>query len=141
MRRSLIINARHQLHWHHRLVSDAFTAMLWGGWLWLWRPVMGTFNWLSGVGANFHPTLMKLLGGIINLEGSAVMLAGTSGTLLLWRLLPSRTAHSEEAHDLGDYARHFQLPEQEVMDGRASSICVVHHDEHGRIIRIDSQPG
>lgn len=49
-------------------------------------------------------------------------------------------AGNEEAHVLSDYARHFQLPEQEVMDGRASSICVVHHDEHGRIIRIDSQP-
>lgn len=139
MRSSLIINARHQLHWHHRLFSDASTAMLWGGWLWLWRPMMGTFNWLSGIGTSFHPALMKLLGGAINLEGSVVMLAGTSGTLLLWNLLPSRKAPTRDVHVLRDYARHFQLPEQEVLNGRASSICVVHHDEHGRIIRIDSQ--
>lgn len=136
---SLIINARHQLRWHQRLFSDASTAMLWGAWLWLWRPVVGTFNWLWSLGASFHPALLKLLGGAINFEGSVVMLAGTSGTLLLWNMLPSRKAQAREVHVLRDYARHFQLSEQDVLKGRASSICVVHHDEQGRIIRIDHQ--
>lgn len=137
MHDSLIIDARHQLRWHHRLFSDASTVMLWGSWLWLWRPVTGTLHWLSTVGTNTHPLLLKLLAGAASIESSVIMLAGTSGTLLLWRLLPSLKARPGPAHALQDYASHFQLPEETIAQGRTSSVCVVHHDEQGRIIRID----
>ncbi|MDU5864724.1 MAG: poly-beta-1,6-N-acetyl-D-glucosamine biosynthesis protein PgaD, partial [Acinetobacter sp.] len=35
---SLIIDLRRQLPWHKRYVSTTSTAMMWGGWLLLWRP-------------------------------------------------------------------------------------------------------
>ena len=138
---SLIINARQHLRWHERLFSDASTAMLWGVWLWLWRPVLSTVNWLAAVGASFQPTLTKLLanGSPLNIEGGVVALVGTSGTLLLWNLLPARKAGSPQVHTLRDYASHFQLPEQDILQGRASSVCVVHHDEQGRIVRIEQR--
>lgn len=138
---SLIINARHQMRWHQRLCSDASTAMLWGFWFWLWRPLLGVFAWVGNLGASFHPTLMKLLanGSPLNLEGSMMALVGTSGTLLLWNLLPARKAETPKVMTLRDYAAHFELPELEIINGRASSVCVVHHDEEGRIIRVDSR--
>lgn len=142
---TLIINARHQMRWYQRLFSDASTAMLWGFWLWMWRPVLSIFSWLSSFGATFQPTLLKLAStnGIgmspINFEGGVVALVGTSGTLLLWNLLPARKATTPEVQTLRDYARHFELPEQEIISGRATSVCVVHHDENGRIIRIESR--
>ncbi|HEX6592911.1 MAG TPA: poly-beta-1,6-N-acetyl-D-glucosamine biosynthesis protein PgaD [Moraxellaceae bacterium] len=138
---SLIINARQHLRWHERLFSDASTAMLWGVWLWLWRPVLSTVNWLAALGASFQPTLMKLLanGSPLNIEGGVVALVGTSGTLLLWNLLPARKAEAPQVHTLRDYAGHFQLPEQDILAGRASSVCVVHHDEQGRIVRIEQR--
>ena len=35
---SLIIDVRHQLPWHKRYFSTTTTAMMWAGWLLLWRP-------------------------------------------------------------------------------------------------------
>lgn len=142
MSKSLIINARHHLRWHQRFFSDASTAMLWGGWLWMWRPLLNIFSWLSTRGAGFHHLLIKLLanGSPVSIGGSMMALVGTSGTLLLWNLLPAQKAcASPQANTLRDYALHFELPEQEIITGRATSVCVVHHDEAGRIIRIEAK--
>lgn len=141
MNDSLIINARRHLRWHQRLFSDASTAMLWGVWLWLWRPLLSFVAWLGGVGASVQPTLTKFIasGTPVTLEGSVVALVGTSGTLLLWNLLPASRSESARTHTLRDYAAHFELPEQQILSGRAASVCVVHHDEHGRITRIDTR--
>ena len=38
---------------------------------------------------------------------------------------------------LTDYVAHFSLPVQEVEQGRQSKVSTVHHNEQGRIIRID----
>jgi poly-beta-1,6-N-acetyl-D-glucosamine biosynthesis protein PgaD len=38
---------------------------------------------------------------------------------------------------VGDYARHFELPEGELLAGRDAAVCVVHHDERGRIVRVE----
>lgn len=139
---SLIIDARHRLRWHQRLMSDASTAMLWGGWLWLWRPLLSAANWLGSVGStvgNLHPLLAGLLGAsaAINVEGPLLTLAGTSGTLLLWKMLPARKPTAPAPRELQDYARHFQLPPATIEAGRRTSVCVVHHDAQGRIVRID----
>jgi|GEM_PF-1382380 len=138
----LIINARHHLNAYQRFFSDASTAMLWGGWLWMWRPLLNIFNWIGNLGATFQPTLLKLLanGTPMNIEGSVMALVGTSGTLLLWNMLPAQKARtSPQARLLRDYAAHFELPEQEILAGRDSRVCVIHHDDSGRIIRIESQ--
>jgi poly-beta-1,6-N-acetyl-D-glucosamine biosynthesis protein PgaD len=36
-----------------------------------------------------------------------------------------------------DYARYFDLPEHEIEQGRSQKITVVHHDELGKIIRVE----
>lgn len=138
---SLIINARHQMPWHQRLFSDASTAMLWGFWLWMWRPLLSIFTWLGSLGASFQPTFMKLLanGSPVNLEGSVMALVGTSSTLLLWNMLPASKTAARNTHTLRDYAAHFELPEQDILAGRDTSVCVVHHDDSGRIIRIEKK--
>ena len=38
---------------------------------------------------------------------------------------------------LSDYARYFELPEQEIHTGRLQKITTIHHDENGKIIRVD----
>jgi poly-beta-1,6-N-acetyl-D-glucosamine biosynthesis protein PgaD len=143
MNNSLIINARRHLPWQKRFFSDASTAMLWGGWLWMCRPVLSMLSWIGGLGAGLQPTVLKLLGNgapAMNLEGSVMALVGTSGTLLLWNLLPAHKAHTlAQAHTLRDYASHFNLPEQQIVAGRATSICVVHHDEAGHITSIETK--
>jgi poly-beta-1,6-N-acetyl-D-glucosamine biosynthesis protein PgaD len=138
---SLIIDARHRLRWHQRLVSDASTALMWAVWLWLWSPALRSFAWLSDLGIRSYPAVMKLLasGQAFGLEGYVVALFGTSGTLLVWNRLPASKVRAPEVQSLRDYARHFEVPEHELQASRCASICVVHHDESGRIVRLESR--
>ena len=44
---NLIIDLRRQLPWHKRYVSTTTTAMMWAGWLLLWRPFCWFGCWSS----------------------------------------------------------------------------------------------
>lgn len=136
---SLIINARQHLRWHQRLLSDSSTAIMWGGWLYLWRPIITTVGALT---TSVQPFVSKLMGGAspVSLELSVVALVGSSGTLLLWNhLLPARKAKAaQQANTLRDYANHFQLPEQKILEGRGAAICTVYHDANGQIVGLEA---
>jgi len=139
---NLIINCRHHLRWHQRLLSNASTAAAWARWLYLWRPIVNGATWLSSWGASYQQLLTKVLGtsgSSGSLENSLVALLGTSGTLLLWSRLPARKPTSTPHHQetLESYANHFDMAEQQILAGRAASVCVVHHDAHGKIIGIE----
>lgn len=137
---SIIINARHRLAWHRRLFSDASTAMLWGGWLWLWSPVLKSLGWLTDVGARSFPALVSHLasGPAGDLQHSVVALVGASGTLLVWKQLPAHTARASiPAPSTRELARHFRLPEHQLQAGRQASVCVVHHDDAGHIVGVE----
>lgn len=138
---SLIIDARSQLRWHRRFFSDASTAMLWGGWFLLWRPVVSGLAWLAGARVGLSPALLKLVaaGSPVSVEASAVALVSTSGSLLVWNMLTNRAPETSTPRLLSDYARHFNLSEDEIERGRAGQVCIVHHDEHGHITRIESR--
>ena len=138
---NLIINCRHHLRWHQRLLSNASTAAAWAGWLYLWRPIVNGAGWLTSWSSSYQPLAAKILASSTpsSLEHSALALIGTSGTLLLWSRLPARkpttTLHHQET--LQSYASHFGMAEQQILAGRAASVCVVHHDAHGKIIGIE----
>lgn len=135
MSNSLIINIRQQLDWHQRFFSDSSTALAWAMWLYLWRPLVV----ITGVHAvNSHPTLFHfatnispaMFGSII-----AVVIFGAVG-LLLWARLPSRRIKPMAHKTLTDYARYFDLPKQDIMEGREANVCTVYHDAQGKIVAI-----
>ena len=132
----LIINIRKQLNWRQRFFSDSSTALMWGMWLYLWRPIVV----ISSVHVVTHPIVHVVtkispstMGYII-----ATVICGAAG-LLLWTLLPARRVKPIAHKTLTDYARHFHLPKQEIIAGREANICTVYHDEHGKIIGITPQ--
>ena len=135
----LIIDARHRLRWHQRLVSDASTALLWSGWLYLWMPLLKAYSSLADLGVRLTPPLANVLalGAERDLRQSVVALIGASGTLIVWNRLPGPRVCAAPALSVRDYARHFQLSEHELRAGREAAVCVVHHDEHGRIVRLE----
>ncbi|BDG05550.1 poly-beta-1,6-N-acetyl-D-glucosamine biosynthesis protein PgaD [Anaeromyxobacter oryzae] len=137
----LIINARHRLAWHQRLVSDASTAMMWGGWLWLWSPILNSSSWLADLGARSFPVVNSLMlataAGGGGFRRSLFALVGTSGTLMVWNRLPARRPRAGEALSVREYARQFQLPVHELQAGRRAAVCVVHHDASGRIVQVE----
>jgi poly-beta-1,6-N-acetyl-D-glucosamine biosynthesis protein PgaD len=141
MSASHIIDARHQLRWYQRLLSDVSTALLWSGWLWLWAPLVSAYGSLLHLGGRLTPLLAKLAPlGSEGLLGQSVMaLVGTSGTLIVWNRLPGPRADAAPALAVRDYARHFELPEHELREARKSAVCVVHHDAEGRIVRLESR--
>jgi poly-beta-1,6-N-acetyl-D-glucosamine biosynthesis protein PgaD len=138
---SLIINVRKQLHWQRRLFSDASTAALWGFWLWLCRPVIGALSWLVGLGAGVQHSLVQVMAqnAPVSLERTALALCSTSGTLLLWNLFTVRRSAPTQSPPLPDYGSYFGLSDQQLQSCRNSQVSVVHHDEQGRIVSVESR--
>lgn len=138
--KSLIIDLRSQLHWHQRMLSDVFTAVLWGVWFYLWRPIAGLIAWLHHWTVLVRPTSAKfMLTGVISIEGLMAVF-GAAGTLMLWSLLPKRgIARQPVVNTVDDAAAYFHLPVENIEQGQQANICRVHHDECGRIVRIETQ--
>jgi poly-beta-1,6-N-acetyl-D-glucosamine biosynthesis protein PgaD len=133
---SLIINARDRLRWYQRFCSDASTVLMWWAWLKLWDPLLRSF----ARAADFASMRLLPGGPGVDVRQYAMALVGTSGTLLLWKGLPAVKARTPEVQSVSDYARHFELSEDELVAGRGTSVCVVHHDEVGRITRVERRP-
>jgi poly-beta-1,6-N-acetyl-D-glucosamine biosynthesis protein PgaD len=138
MKSTLIIEASGRLAWHHRLASTASTAALWGGWLWLWAPLVKTLGQLAQLAPQVPVWGLTLLpAGGPSLPLSLAAIAGTSGTLVAWRKLPRRRAKLESALPISAYARRFDLREKEIEEGRRATVSVVHHHPDGRIAHIE----
>lgn len=130
---SLIIDARQDLPWYKRFFSDTSTAVMWGGWLLLWRPVLA----ITGLMSINHPHFFSNLLNHIGLEHYFTGLLVCAAALLLWSALPSHRVKNQKTKQLNDYAKYFNLNPQVIKQGRDNQICVVHHDKHGKIIRIE----
>jgi poly-beta-1,6-N-acetyl-D-glucosamine biosynthesis protein PgaD len=136
MQNSLIINVRRELGWHRRLFSDATTAALWGAWLWLCQPAIGAVALMCGTNLGAHFGRVAITCTPASLADSVLALAGTAGVLLLWKQIATRQARRPSLTTTPDYAAYFGLTAQALEQGRDTAVCVVHHDEHGRIVRI-----
>ncbi|RYZ96312.1 MAG: poly-beta-1,6-N-acetyl-D-glucosamine biosynthesis protein PgaD [Moraxellaceae bacterium] len=133
MNTSLIIDAGQQLRWHQRLFFGTSTAMMWGGWLLLWRPVL-LISWLMSV---HHPSTLWHMLGMIELEQYISVLLSATVALLLWTTLPSQQIRNPRTRQLDDYAQHFNVSTEQILQRRSQNICTVHYDEHGNITKID----
>jgi poly-beta-1,6-N-acetyl-D-glucosamine biosynthesis protein PgaD len=136
----LIINARRELGWHRRLLSDVLTAGLWVGWFLLWIPVFRKLHQVIRLHLDFGLAAREVLYTVtpISFVHSMIALLGTSALLLLWSLLPKRrVGEAHEARTNLDYARYFQLDEADINLGRESRICVVSHKDDGAITGIE----
>ncbi|MBS0213807.1 MAG: poly-beta-1,6-N-acetyl-D-glucosamine biosynthesis protein PgaD [Proteobacteria bacterium] len=140
MTQRLIINARKDLSWRRRLLSDAVTALLWIGWFVLWFPVLRKLYQAIALHRYFASAAIDVLDTLtpISLPHALLALIGTSALLMLWSLLPTRRLmQAHVVQTLEDYADYFDLDEAVIAAGQASRVCVIHHDEEGRIVAID----
>ncbi len=138
---SLIINARDRLSWQQRFFSDASTVVMWGAWLKLWYPLAKAVALVTKLSILTHLSLMKVASAesIAGVPRYAVALVLTSGGLVVWSRFPSFKLCTPEVRTSSDYAEHFGVHEAELQAGQQSSVCVVHHDESGRIVRIETR--
>ncbi|MDM1246409.1 MULTISPECIES: poly-beta-1,6-N-acetyl-D-glucosamine biosynthesis protein PgaD [Acinetobacter] len=132
---NLIIDLRQQLPWHKRYISTTSTAMLWGVWILLWRPLLLLIGVIGIQKPHIVHNIMQAFTVILQHGLIALMVCALS--LLLWnRFIPAKTPEQAKTKSLSDYAEHFALNEQEIDEGRHQKISIVHHDEHGKIISI-----
>ncbi|MCH7297249.1 poly-beta-1,6-N-acetyl-D-glucosamine biosynthesis protein PgaD [Acinetobacter higginsii] len=134
---SLIIDVRRQLPWHKRYFSTTTTAMMWAGWLLLWRPFILVWVLVELQKTHIAQRLMSAFGDGIEHGVTALFMCAVA--LLLWSLLPAKRVHKKHAVEktLPDYARYFELAEQEIQIGRQQKVSIVHHDENGKIVRVE----
>ena len=133
---NLIIDLRHQRPWYRRYFSKTTTAIMWAAWLLLWRPFV--LVWVLIELKQEH--LLRHLTAALRygVEQGLIALAVCVCGLLLWRLLPAKRVKSKHAvtKTLTDYARYFELPSQEIAEGRQQKVTTVYHDEHGKIVAV-----
>ncbi|HVN43568.1 MAG TPA: poly-beta-1,6-N-acetyl-D-glucosamine biosynthesis protein PgaD [Steroidobacteraceae bacterium] len=142
MSEKMIINARRELGWRRRILSDGITVVLWVLWIALWIPVYDKLHEVIQMRMSFEPAAEEVFEAMdpIDVSNSLFALLGTTGLLLLWTLLPRRkVTRAHELTTLEDYAAAFQLPAEEITAGRASRVAVVHHDEAGAIVQIETR--
>jgi poly-beta-1,6-N-acetyl-D-glucosamine biosynthesis protein PgaD len=142
MAEKLIINARRQIGWRRRLLSDVSTAGLWIGWIYLWLPVFTKLRQVTRHHLGLETDVIEVLEAAapISVHHSVEALLGTSALLLLWTLLPRRqVTQSHAVEKIEDYARYFRLAADEIERGRASRICVVTHDDDGDIVGVNAK--
>lgn len=135
-----IINARRQLGWRHRLFSDAGTLALWSAWLWLCRPVILGGAGMASVALGIKRPVPAALatGAMPSVEEMALLLIGVSALLLLWNRLSREPAVRPRTDLLPDFQRHFGLTGELIEAARDSQRVIVHHDDQGRIVAIES---
>ncbi len=142
MKSTLIIEASDSLAWHRRFASTASTAALWGGWLWLWAPLVKAAGHLAQFGPKLHFLGLEALPAGAPSLPLSIAAVGIPGTLVAWRKLPRRRAKAELELPVSAYARHFDLGEHVIEQGRRSTVTVVHHHPDGRISHIECrEPG
>lgn len=144
MPESLIINVSRDLGWRRRLASRATTTALWFGFALLWLPVLLKLQEVVQQRLAFEPAAIEVLETVDPLSPwhSLFALLGTCTLLLLWSLLPSRTVgatHTAETPEA--LARGFDLEPAQVAAAQCARICVVHHDDHGRIVGLEMREG
>ena len=113
---SPIIDVADKLPWHERLQNEASTAAIWGAWLWQSRHVFNIWKIFS-VGATVE---------------NALLVGSTAGTLMVWNWLTPTSKPVPINMDV-------LVSDEQLVAAREARINVVHHDESGRIIKIESR--
>jgi poly-beta-1,6-N-acetyl-D-glucosamine biosynthesis protein PgaD len=127
----LIIENRSLVAWHRRVFSDVSTTLLWVWWIMLWKPVLH-------YGLHFSVLAIVSVGIMIDDRAIAYPLAGLCTILTLWNYV-TKTSSAPTVPETINYAEHFDISEQDMLVYTNSKICVVHHDEHGKIVNIEAR--
>ena len=131
MDKHLIIDVRRNLPLRRRMGSDLATAAVWGGW------VMLVFNSFPGA-AHARPALAHAAAARLPaLTINPLWLLAGFVVAVLWTA-PRLFRPAKPSAPAPDYASHFGISEPELVTGRAAQVCTVHHDDHGRIVAIDT---
>lgn len=132
----LIIDLRYKLPWYRRYASTTSTALVWGIWLLLWRPIMLILGLIGAHRAGIAGKVLTLF--LEALEKGMIILMLATLVLLVWHnMLPRKARKNIPAKTDQDYADYFHLEAQQLTQKRQQSIITVHHDNQGKITVLE----
>ena len=133
---SIIIDVRRQLPWHQRYLSNTSTVLLWGVWLLLWQPLMVSLGFGQYVNDHLVDQILHVFFGV--LENGFIAILACALMLWLWsNFIPAKSVKYTQVQGVKDYAESFQVSAEQIHRSRQQKIVTVHHDEHGRIVRVE----
>jgi poly-beta-1,6-N-acetyl-D-glucosamine biosynthesis protein PgaD len=133
---NLIIDLRRKLPWHKRYATTTSTAMMWACWLFLWRPIMLIIGLIGLQKPHLVHEVLHAFG--VGVQHGITALLACAVALLLWsHFIPSKSVIQPKRKDTQDYADYFEIPVEQIEQGRSQKISTVHHDEHGRITFVE----
>lgn len=109
-----------------RILNDGATTFMWGCWAWILR---------------FHPFLnfrIFLVTLPHYVKEPIVALVSTSSFLMIWNLFEVDLPSIQKVNP-SDYAKSFNLTEQELIECMNAKICTIHHNNSGNIVKIEKQ--
>jgi poly-beta-1,6-N-acetyl-D-glucosamine biosynthesis protein PgaD len=136
---TLIINKRRELPRTKRIIWDIITLLLWGGFIYLWKPVFHIFYRIITLGAPADELSDWIFGEIhsVTFDHALYMLIGTPIVLFILSRLNHHQAPSEHLiYHSSDYSEYFNLEDAELEQGVNSQLVTVYHDDHGHITHL-----
>jgi biofilm PGA synthesis protein PgaD len=139
---TLIINKHRELPKAKRILWDGITVLLWLGFLYLWKPVFLIFYKIITLGAPADEIADWIYGEIhsVTFGHAIILLISTPIILFILSRLTRHQAPSEHLiYDSSDYSDYFNLDDAQRQQCVNSQYITIHHDNYGRILRLDKQ--
>jgi len=139
---TLIINKRHELPRTKRIIWDIITALLWLGFIYLWKPVFQIFYRILTLDAPAEEFADWIYGEIssVTFDHALYMLIGTPIVLFILSRLNRHQAPSEHLiYHSNDYSNYFNIDPTQLQQCVDSQLVTVYFDDHGHIIRLNDQ--
>lgn len=139
---TLIINKRHEMPRHKRLIWDILTIALWLGFIYLWKPLLIVFYGIITLSVPANEIADWIYENIssVTFEHAIMMLIATPIVLfVLSRLNRHREPSEHLIYHSEDYSNYFGLSQEELQSSCESQYVTVYHNEHGHIISLKNQ--
>lgn len=141
-RNTLIINKRHEMPRSQVWLWDGITLLLWGGFIYLWRPVFHIFYRIINAEVPAEEISDWIYDNIhsVTFEHGLEMLIVTPIVLFLLSWLKRHKGASEHViYTDEDYARYFRLDADRLQTYRGSQLITVYHDDRGQITTLQDR--
>lgn len=137
----LIINQRHELPFRKKLIWDFITVLLWGGWLYLWKPVFDVIYQMLIRPDHPHEVSKTIFSDInvVPVDQALIMLVATPAILfILSRIHRHKKPSAHLILDEEDYREYFGIAKNVYHECLNSQQITVYHNEQGQIIRLEN---
>lgn len=133
---ALIIDLRSQLPWHRRYASNTTTAMLWAGWLFLWRPLMIIAGFIGVQNPHLFNRFVEVF--TTALEQGFTALVACAISLWLWSNFASaKKVKPLQPYNVEEYAHYFRLNTEDLQQSQQQQVITVRHHADGKIMSIE----